>query len=352
MKVHKSLFLYILMLLAAVFPLFAQEVQFKKIATIPCGRQPKQVLFSPDNKFIILPLLDDKGFEVIDVSADEKTNNHLSTIINPPNAKQLGFAEGIFVPEKNAFFVSQMTTATIYEYTYVPGAPIDSAFTYKRAIPTGGTWSKFIAWSHEKQLLAVSNWVSNDVSLIDYESGNVIRLIKTAAAPRGLAFIDGGKEIFVLCFDGGVIQKFDTQTGKLISSLPIKKSAMRHIVVNDSQTTAYVSDMYHGVIDVIDLASLTVSASWKVFNNPNTIALLNDKYLIVSSRGPNNPHDYTKRSLVNGKITIFDTTTGLLQCTIDGGNQPTGLAVSSDSLWMCFSNFQDANIELYSILKQ
>jgi hypothetical protein len=35
--------------------------------------------------------------------------------------------------------------------------------------------------------------------------------------------------------------------------------------------------------------------------------------------------------------------------TIDGGNQPTGLDVSNDGKFLCFSNFQDENIELYSI---
>lgn len=349
----KQIFLPYITLSLVTVCLYAQKgqtestPQFLKEATLPCGKQPKQVLFSTDNKFIVLPLLDDKGFEVIEIAADATTQSHASKMINPPNAKKLGFAEGLFVPEKNAFFVSQMTTANIYEYTYTPGSSIDTAFTFKRTISTGGNWSKFIVWSHDKQLLAVSNWVSNDVSLIDYDSGKIVRMIKTAAAPRGLAFLDNGNEILVLCFDGGVIQKFNTQTGKLLNSISIKNSAMRHVVVN--QTTAYISDMYHGSVYVIDLNTFTIIATWKVFNNPNTLALLDNKYLIVSSRGPNNPNDYTKRSLVDGKITIFDTTNGLIVTTLKGGNQPTGLAVSSDGKWMCFSNFQDANIELYKV---
>ena len=35
--------------------------------------------------------------------------------------------------------------------------------------------------------------------------------------------------------------------------------------------------------------------------------------------------------------------------TFYGGNQPTGLDVSPDGSLLCFSNFQDANIELYKI---
>ncbi|MBO4732683.1 MAG: YVTN family beta-propeller repeat-containing protein, partial [Spirochaetaceae bacterium] len=62
-----------------------------------------------------------------------------------------------------------------------------------------------------------------------------------------------------------------------------------------------------------------------------------------------NKEDYTKRSPVNGKIQIIDTTTMQIVKTIEGGNQPTGLDISRDGTLLCFSNFQDANIEVYSI---
>lgn len=73
---------------------FAQPV-ITKIGTYKCGRQPKQVLFSPDSKFIVLPLLDDNGFDIFSV-ADKKVIQR----INPPDAKKVGFAEGLFIPEK------------------------------------------------------------------------------------------------------------------------------------------------------------------------------------------------------------------------------------------------------------
>lgn len=122
--------------------LWAQEGQpeLTKVGTYKCGRQPKQVLFSPDSKYIIMPLLDDKGFDIFSIE-DKKIIKR----INPPDAAKLGFAEGLFIPEKKVFFVSQMTTANIYEYSY-PG------FELKRTIPTGGNWSKFIAFSSERQL--------------------------------------------------------------------------------------------------------------------------------------------------------------------------------------------------------
>ena len=305
--------------------------------TYPCGRQPKQVLFSPDGAVIVLPLLDDTGFQVLSVTGDKTP-----LLIQPPRSDKRGFAEGLFIPGKSAFFVSQMTTGHIYEYTY-PG------FKYRREIACGGEWPKFIAWSSDTELLAVSNWISNTVSLIDYTTGAVVRVFKTKAAPRGLAFTEKGSAIIVLCFDGGVIQKFKTDTGTLSSVIPIEKSALRHIVVNRDETAAYISDMYHATVYRLDLALFKITATYHVFNNPNTIALYKDRYLFVSCRGPNNKEDYTKRSPVNGKIMCIDTQTGASVCTIPGGNQPTGLGVSPDGTMLCFSNFQDADIELCTL---
>ena len=201
-----------------------------KLHTLPCGKQPKQVVFSPDGSCIILPLLDDAGFQIV------RTGDQSMRTIFPPRSAQKGFAEALFIAEKNAFFISQMTTGYIYEYAW-PG------FAYRREIKTLGVWPKFISWSREKNMLAVSNWVSNTVSLIDYETGNLVRTLKTGKEPRGTAFTSGGASLIVLCFGSGSIQKFDTESGLLIQAIEKEKGAMRHIVINADETKAYVSDI-------------------------------------------------------------------------------------------------------------
>ncbi len=328
---------FILIVLAFCASFASAQPSVSKTGVYSCGKQPKQVLFSPDNKYIILPLLDDNGFDIFSVE-DKKVERR----INPPEASKTGFAEGLFIPEKNAFFVSQMTTGKIHEYSY-PG------FVYRRSINTDGTWSKFIAYSPEKNMLAVSNWVSNDVSLIDYDSGKVLRKISTGKAPRGLYFLNKGASIISLSFEGGLIEQFATDTGKKEKSLYVKDAAMRHIVVSSDGKEAYISDMFHRSVLKLDLAGFKITQSVKVFNNPNTIDLYQDRWLFVSCRGPNNPQDYTKRSPVNGKVLVIDSTDMSIVKEIPGGNQPTGLDVSSDGRFLCFSDFQDAKVELFKI---
>lgn len=327
------------------FPVLTKE------GVYPCGKQPKQVVFTPDGKFIVLPLLDEDGFDIFDTGSKKIIKR-----INPPNSSQKGFVEGIFIPEKSSFFISQMTTNNIYEYSY-PG------FEFRREIPTGGVWSKFIAWNKEQNYIAVSNWVSNDISLIDYDTGELLALIKTEKAPRGIIFTEDGKSLISLSFEGGAIQKFSiteplpeeaAQTGKKLAVTEDKRifvnnAAMRHIVVNKTETKAWISDMYHFKIYEIDLSDFTISKELKVFHNPNTIELLRDRFLFVSSRGPNNPEDYTLRSPQNGKITVIDTEDFSVYGIFEGGNQPTGLDISPGGNLLCFSDFQDAALELYRI---
>lgn len=328
-----------------IFPVLTKE------GVYPCGKQPKQVVFTPDGKYIVLPLLDEDGFDIFDTGSKKIIKR-----INPPNSSQKGFVEGIFIPEKNSFFISQMTTNNIYEYSY-PG------FEFRREIPTGGVWSKFIAWNKEQNYIAVSNWVSNDISVIDYDTGELLALIKTEKAPRGIIFTEDGKSLISLSFEGGAIQKFSISeplpeeaaaTGRKLTvtedkRIFINNAAMRHIVVNKDETKAWISDMYHFKIYEINLSDFTVSKELKVFHNPNTIELLKDRFLFVSSRGPNNPVDYTLRSPQNGKITVIDTGDFSVYTVFEGGNQPTGLDISPGEDLLCFSDFQDAALELYKI---
>jgi DNA-binding beta-propeller fold protein YncE len=315
-----------------------EPVLFKEAGVFECGDQPKQVIFSPDDKFIFLPLLDDHGFQVFDVKEEKITK-----FIKPNRYSDMGFAEGLFLVNKSGeqtFFVSQMTTGYVYEYSYPD-------LTFIREIATGGIWPKFMAYSPKLNLLAVTNWSTNNVSIIDYETGNVVKLLGTKAAPRGVTFTNDGEFLIVLCFDGGVIHKFSTKNWKEEKSIFKKNAAMRHIVLNSDNTKAFVSNMYHFEVYEIDLVEFKITHTYKVFSNPNTIDLKDDKLLFVSSRGPNDPESYLKRSPVNGRITVIDVEKREIINVFEGGNQPTGLDVSYDGKYLCFSNFRDKNIEIY-----
>ncbi|MBP5746751.1 MAG: hypothetical protein J6W63_00100, partial [Treponema sp.] len=55
------------------------RVQAERIGVYKCGRQPKQVVFSPDGEYIVMPLLEDYGFDIFSIKEKKIIKR-----INPP----------------------------------------------------------------------------------------------------------------------------------------------------------------------------------------------------------------------------------------------------------------------------
>jgi DNA-binding beta-propeller fold protein YncE len=323
-------------------PEISSEIVLRPLGLFPTGPQPKQLHFDPSGKYIYITLLGGWGAQVFSVE-----EGRIITNLRPPEYdEKYGFVEGLFLAEKSRFLMSQMTTAKIHEYDVEdPAHP-----KLLRTIDAGGIWSKVIAYCEELDVLAVSNWVSDDISIIDYQTGRLTRLVSGLDAPRGIVFSGDGAWLYAASFDGGTITKISTKTWEKAGEIFKEYSAMRHAVLTKDDSKLYVSAMGYGEVYEIDTASFTIQKTFTGFIKTNTIALTPDEnYLIISSRGPNNPESYLKKSLEGGFITIIDLTLGTEAARIPGGLQPTGLTVTETMF--AFSNFQDNTLEIFEFNK-
>ena len=158
--------------------------------------------------------------------------------------------------------------------------------------------------------------------------------------------------LYIANFSGGGVEIADIKANRITNRVDSGSGAIRHMVLDPDGKTAFVSDMYRGRAGRIDLDSLTVTWSERLACNPNTIALSPDgERLYVSCRGKNNEENWHERGPELGKIFILDATTLEILAWLQGGNQPTGLAVSLDGVFLAFSNFYDDTIELYRLDK-
>jgi DNA-binding beta-propeller fold protein YncE len=328
----------------------SQPIPLQPIGVFASGRQPKQVLFSPDDKELLITLLDGKGFQILDLRTRQMQTVEVETF-----GKDLGFVEDILVQRPAAgsaekdyrLLVSQMTTGRLHEYRLKP----DGSVEYVRSIKTGGEWSKVIAYLPQQDLLAVSNWLSNNVTIIDYASAKIVHTLGGLVVPRGLAFTPDGKALAVASFDGGFLTEFDTQTWTRTKTLQRPAGAApRHIVVTGDGKLYYVSDMARDEVLKVDQATFKILHVYPTRQNTNSIDLSSDgRLLAISCRGPNNAGGYLLRSPSGGFVMIYDTRTDELVATIEGGLQPTGLDISNDDKLLAFSNFQDPTVEIYSL---
>lgn len=297
----------------------------------------KGVAFSNDGKEIWTTLLlnERKGVSIFDALTGKK--------IKDINLKNGGGVEIIFNLDGSKVYVSQMETGKVFEIDAV-------SKNILRIFNTGGVWTKFLALSPDQKTLFASNWVSNNVSEINLTTGKLVRKIKTVATPRGLFITKDNSALYIAGFDKGEIQKIDLKTG---AGKVIYKSngAMRQIVGDEDARMLFVSDMGKATIWQVSLKDDKVTKFAKTDYNPNTIEMSADKkMLFVSCRGIN--YSSTVYNIPGpewGSVLIFDVKTGKMLDAIVGGNQPTALAISSDSKKLVFSNFLDARMEVFQV---
>jgi YVTN family beta-propeller protein len=310
---------------------------YQSLVRFKCGKQPKQVLFTPDGKELWVAILGGgkSGLEAY----DPLTGKQLASI-------NLGGHEGTeltMTKDGKTIYVSQMATNTIWE--------VDRA-TRKvtRHFPCGGSYPKILLLSRDERLLYASNWVSNNVSEIDRATGKVLRVIKTVTTPRGLYITPDSKWMYVSGFGHGELQKIDLATGE--GTLLIKTGgSFRHMAADEKKGLLYVGEFTENEIYVVDLATDKVTKLAPTDQRPNTMELSPDgKVLYVSNRGKDNPTTgYLTKGPEWGSVLAIDTATGKLLDAIVGGNQCTGLDVSPDGKLLAFSDFLDYVIRVYRI---
>jgi len=213
---------------------------------------------------------------------------------------------------------------------------------------TGGVYPKVITQNTDGKYTVVSNWVSMNISVFDSDTKELLRRIPVGGTPRGMAFSPDGSLLYVANYDYPVIEVIDMKENKVTKTFRLYTGtgAARHIIYHDEKL--YVSDMYRGTVNILDASTGTLLHSRFTGLNINTIVLSPDgRYVFASSRGRNNPEDYTLPGPDFGAVYILNANDLTLVERIWGRNQPTGLAVSPDGKLLVFTDFLDANLELY-----
>ena len=297
----------------------------------------KGLAFRPEGTEVWGTLLLNKtrGATIFDVQAGKNLTN-----INLENG---GGVEVVLTEDGRKAYISQMETGKIFE--------IDTASRkILRVFNSGGAWTKVLILSKDEKTLLASNWVGNNVSVINLESGELERTIPTVKTPRGIYLTEDQQYLYVAGFANGEIEKINFITGQ---GQVIFKSggAMRHIVADKSKNILFFSDMGKDIIWKLNLSDDQVEEFVKTDHNPNTIVLSPDKkILFVSCRGINYSADnYSIPGPEWGSVLLFDAETGQMLDAIVGGNQPTALAISPDGQKLIFSDFLDQKIEVYQI---
>jgi len=311
------------------------------------GNQPKSAYFSPDGRRLFVPLLGQRGVDVFRFEQFQFNQLRPTMVFEKrliiPEGKAAGFVEALTDSKRRELWVSNMEENKVHIFNL-------DTLEYKTSLGTGGVYPKVIIQTPNGDMTYVSNWVSCDISVFDSDTKKLLRRISVGGTPRGMAFSPDGALLYIAIFDEPVVAVVDIKQNKVISRYRFHQGegAARHVIYSDGKL--FVSDMYRGTVNIINASTGALIVSRRIGPNINTIVLSPDgRRVFVSSRGRNNPKDYTLPGPDFGAVYMLKADDLSLEERIWGRNQPTGLAVSPDGKYLVFTDFLDANLEMYSI---
>lgn len=190
-----------------------------------------------------------------------------------------------------------------------------------------GIMPKFIAVSPDERVVAVSNWISDTVSLIDPARNQVTATVKVGHVPRGLAFTPDGSSLYVANFRGESVMRIDMRTRSVARTIEHVGDQPRHIVMAPDGRTLYLSTNRDGKVHRYEVGGEQgerLTGSVFTGKETRTIALTADgRYLFAAS-------------FETGSLVTIDTRTMKVVSRTPVGYGAVGLDLSPDgtTLWV------------------
>ena len=320
----------------------AENGRLELLGEYSTGSQPKSAYWAPDGKRLFVPLLDERGVDVF-AFMQAPARMVFEKRLSVPDGKAAGFVEAAFDTRRRELWVSNMEENKLHVFDL-------DTLDFKKSMPAGGVFPKVIVQNPSGDLTLVSNWISQTISVFDSETKELLRRIPVGGTPRGMAFSPDGALLYAAIYDEAVIEVIDMKLYRVSTRFRLYpgEGACRHVIYRDGKL--YVSDMFRGTVNILNAATGALLVSRRIGPNINTICLSPDgRHVFASSRGRNNPVDYTMPGPDFGAVYMLKADDLALEERVWGRNQPTGLAVSPDARYLVFTDFLDANLELYLI---
>lgn len=213
------------------------------IQTISTGPNPHEITVTPDQRYAYLSSYEPPGntISVIDLV----NRKQIKTIHTGQYTRIHGTA---MAPDgKNAYFTAGQTGFVI---------EIDTKTNeITRSIPTHGKISHMVYVSRDGLRLYTANIGTENVSVIDRKTGNLIAQIPCGGGAEGMSFTPDDKYLWVGNQTAGTITIVDLATYKPIETFACKGMPVRIKFTNDGKFALVPGWVKDGTLTVIDVAT-------------------------------------------------------------------------------------------------
>ncbi|RFC32156.1 MAG: 40-residue YVTN family beta-propeller repeat-containing protein [Candidatus Nitrotoga sp. MKT] len=205
---------------------------------------------------------------------------------------------------------------------------IDTANDAVLAIIAVGYGPYGVTVSPDATRVYVANYVGNSVSVIDATTNSVLATVPIATRPYGLAISPDGRHVYVVAYFSNNVSVIDTANNTVTATIPVGQRPHGVVVSRDSKQV-YVANYATNDITVIDATLNSVAATIPLPANSNPFGLaqtLDSSKLYVTGWSSN-------------AVYVVDTARKAVTATIPVGVRPVSAAVAPDASRVYVSNY-------------
>jgi len=222
---------------------FVDPRSFEVVMTIPTGPNPHEIVVTPDQRFAYLSNYAPPGNSVSVVDLVQR--KHVKQISTGDYGRIHGCA--ISHDGKRAYFTAGQSGYVLEVDT--------KTNQVTRAIPTHAKISHMVYVSPDNKRLYTANISSENVSVIDRMSGELITQIPCGPGVEGMAFTPDGKYLWAANQTGGTITIIDVATHRPIDTFACPGMPVRIKFTSDGKRALVAGWIKEGMLTVIDVAS-------------------------------------------------------------------------------------------------
>ena len=184
----------------------------------------------------------------------------------------------------------------------------------------------------------VTNSVSNNVSVIDTATNTVTATIPVGPNPGEVAVAPDGRHVYIPNYGSDSVSVIDTASNTVTPTIPVGTGPWEVAVTPDGRH-AYVTNYGSNSVSVIDTASNTVTATIPVGLGaaPEGVAV-----------APDGRHAYVANNNSNS-VSVIDTGSNTVTATIPVGTNPGRLVVALDGRHVYVPNSGSNNVSVIEI---
>ncbi len=237
----------------------------KVVEKIPVGHDPHELVITPDRRFAYLSNYAEPGNTVSLV--DLVARRHVRQI---PTGRYVRIHSAAIAPEGRFAYFTAGQTGFVVE--------IDTRENkVTRGIPTHGDISHMVEVSPDGKRLYTANIETQNVSVIDRASGQLIAQVKCDKGCEGITFTPDGKTLWAANQDAGNITLIDVATSKVIDTLPCPGKPLRIRFTKDGRRALVSNWLAQGEVVVIDVPAQREIKRLRVGNQPIGLLITPDE---------------------------------------------------------------------------